>query len=259
MNTPFDKAIQAITLAGYHNHRLEAHSDIVSDALLVDLLNICPKLKTDFESGRVKSWKNVSSPGDRARKVDLFVGEPDSEGMPDISRVRIAVENKSVITAHRNRTNRFDDLSKVLAAINSVRPEALLVATVLVGLADRVLNIPDKVHGYFRDRETEFDEKVRPRLSTGDETLWSEFNWGISKNTRKDPQLTCELLKTIPTRDAAHTHVKGYDFVLLVPVNIDNVNPPSIPRPNSLGIDIDAEYERMLHQMCAAYTARWHM
>jgi hypothetical protein len=259
VNTPFDKAIEAIKKAGYHNHRLEAHSDIVSDALLSDLMAVCPALEADIDGGKVKSWKNVSSPGDRARKVDLFVGEPSADGSPDISRVRIAVESKSVITAHRNRTNRFDDLSKVLAAINSVRPEALLVATVLVGLADRVLNIPDKVHGYFRDREDEFDEKVRPRLSTGDETLWSEFNWGISKNTRKDPQLTCELLSKIPTRDAAHTHVKGYDFVLLVPVNIDNVNPPSIPRANSLGIDIDAEYDRMLHQMCAAYTARWHM
>lgn len=259
MNTPFDKAIQAITLAGYHNHRLETHSDIVSDALLVDLLNICPKLKTDFESGKVKAWKNVSSPGDRARKVDLFVGEPSPDGLPDISRVRIALENKSVITAHRNRTNRFDDLSKVLAAIHSARPEALLVATVLVGLATRVLNIPDKVHPFFRDRDIEFAKLVESRLSSGDQTLWSEFNWGISKNTRNDPQITCDLLRTIPTREAGHTHVKGYDFVLLVPVNIDNVNPPSLPRPNSLGIDVDVQYERMLNQMCAAYTARWHM
>ena len=43
-----------------------------------------------------------------------------------------------------------------------------------------------------------------------------------------------------------------------VPVHIDNVNPPSLPRPNRLGIDVDAEYARMLEQMCAAYRARWH-
>jgi hypothetical protein len=42
-------------------------------------------------------------------------------------------------------------------------------------------------------------------------------------------------------------------------VTIDNVNPPSLPRPNSCGIDVDAEYQRMLDQLCAAYKARWHM
>ena len=47
--------------------------------------------------------------------------------------------------------------------------------------------------------------------------------------------------------------------MLLVPVAIDNVNPPTLPRPNALGIDVDAEYSRLLERMCSAYTARWHM
>jgi hypothetical protein len=47
--------------------------------------------------------------------------------------------------------------------------------------------------------------------------------------------------------------------VLLVPVQINNVDPPTLPRPNSLGIDIDAEYDLMLTQLCNAYIARWHM
>jgi len=33
---------------------------------------------------------------------------------------------------------------------------------------------------------------------------------------------------------------------------IDNVNPPSLARKNSLGIDIDAEYQRMLERVCSA-------
>lgn len=67
------------------------------------------------------------------------------------------------------------------------------------------------------------------------------------------------LLRTLPTRSPGHTHVEGYDFMLLAPVHIDNVNAPYLPRPNPLGIDIDLEYERLLNQACAAYTARWHM
>lgn len=259
MTTPFDDAINAIAEAGYHNHRLEGHSDVVSNAVYKDLLERCAPLRKDVDSGIVKTWINVRSPGDRLRKIDLFVGEPDPDGELHIPGVRIALENKSVITAHRNRTNRFDDLSKVLSAIHSARPEALLVATVLVGLAQRVLNIPDQVHPFFRDREDEFVAKVLPRLSSGDQTLWTEFSWAISRNTPNDPGRTITLLQTLPTRKSGHTHVAGYDFVLLVPVNIDNVNPPSLPRPNSCGIDVDAEYQRMLDQLCSAYTARWHM
>jgi hypothetical protein len=259
MTTPFDKAIAAIARAGYHNHRLEAHSDTVSEGIFSDLVTSCASLHDDYESGVIKVWKNVKAPGHRRRKVDLFVGEPTAEGKPDIARVRIALENKSVITAHRNCTNRFDDLSDVLATIHAARPEALLVATVLVGLSGRVLNIPDQVHSFFRDRDEEFAERVRPRLSTGDSSLWEEFDWAVSRNRPNDPQKTVDLLRRLPTRSPAHTHVEGYDFVLLVPVLIDNVNPPSLPRPNALGIDVDTEYRKMLQQLCAAYTARWHI
>ena len=259
MSNPFDKAIAAIAAARYHNHRLEAHSDTVSTALFQDLLEFCAPLREDFASGVVKVWKNVSAPGDRLRKVDLFVGEPDSKGLPDIHKVRIAVENKSVITAHRNATNRFDDLRKVLSAIHSARPEALLVATVLVGLSRRVLNVPDHVHKMYRDREEEFERLVLPRLSSGDASLWEQFNFAISTNRPNDPAKTIELLRTLPTRPPGHTHVQGYDAVLLVPVQMDNVNPPSLPRPNELGIDVDEEYRRMLEKLCSGYRARWHM
>lgn len=110
MSTPFDAAIAAIATARYHNHRLEGHSDIVSDGIVADLREQCATFRHDLESGTLRIWKNVASPGDRERRVDLFVGEPDAAGKPDIAKVRIAVEHKSVITAHRNSTNRFDDL-----------------------------------------------------------------------------------------------------------------------------------------------------
>jgi hypothetical protein len=259
VSTPFDRAIELVAALGYHNHRLETHSDTVSNGLFDDLLTVCEPLRRDVEGGVVRVWRNVSAPGDRLRKVDLFVGEPAYGDLPDINKLRIALENKSVITAHRNRTNRFDDLRKVLGAVYGSRPEALLIATVLVGLSDRVLNVPDQVHKFYRDRDDEFETHVRPRLSTGDATLWSEFEWAVSKNRPNDPQRTVELFRRLPTRKSGHTHIEGYDFVLLVPVFIDNVNPPTIPRPNALGIDVDAEYQKLLAQMCSAYTARWHM
>ncbi len=215
--------------------------------------------REDLESGKISVWKNVRGPGDRLRKLDLFVGEADADGGPDLRRVRIAVENKSVITAHRNRTSRFDDLQKVLAAIHGERPEAILVATVLVGLCERVLNVPDRVHPLYEDREDEFQKAVLPRLSSGDGDLWREFKFAVSKNRQSDPAKTVELFRSLPTRPAAQTHVKGYDYVLLVPVEIDNVSPPSVGRDNALGIAIDAEYQALIQQICRAYSARWHM
>lgn len=259
MNTPFDAALAAITASGYHNHRLETHSDIVSDGIVADLKAQCEPFRSDVETGAVRIWKNVSSPGDRKRRVDLFVGEPDEDGKPDITKVRIAVENKSVITAHRNATNRFDDLSKVMSAVQGARPQAILIATVLVGLADRVLNVPDHVHKFFRDRQDEFERHVRPRLSSGDESLFSDFSWAISTNRPSDPAKTVALFRTLPVRGPAETHLTAYDSVLIVPVLIDNVHPPELPRPNDLGIDVDAEYAEFIGKTCRAYTARFHM
>ena len=257
--TPFDAAIASIGNARYHNHRLEGHSDTVSDGIVDDLKDFCAPFNRDLESRVIRVWNNVSAPGDRLRKVDLFVGEPTADGQPDIHRVRLAIENKSVITAHRNRTNRFDDLRKVLSAVHGARPEAIVVATVLIGVSQRVLNIPDQVHKFFRDREDEFNENVLPRLSSGDASLWEEFNWAISSNSVSDARKTVEMFRTLPTRGSGHTHVQGYDFVLLVPVKIDNVSPPSVNRDNTLGIDVDAEYKHLLERICSAYTARWHM
>lgn len=130
----------------------------------------------------------------------------------------------------------------------------------LVGLAERVLNVPDQLHKFYRDeKQKEFEDVILPRLSSGDQSLWTEFPWAVSENRESQPAKSVALFRQLPTRKPGHTHVEGFDWVLLVPMQIDNVNPPSIPRPNSLGIDVDLEYRRMLDQLCAAYTARWHM
>lgn len=121
---------------------------------------------------------NVNAPGDRGRRIDLFVGEPAADGSsPDLEKVRVVIENKSVITAHRNRTNRFDDLKKALESIHGVKKEAIIVATIMVGLADRVLNIPDQVKKRYKDQVRRFENRILPRLSSGDQSLWKEFNW----------------------------------------------------------------------------------
>lgn len=260
MSTPFNKVIEHIASVGYHNHRLEGHSDIVSNGIVADLLENCEPFRNDFESGVIGTWLNARAPGARGRKIDLFVGEPQ-EGMtvPDISKLRICVENKSVVTAHRNRGSRFDDLNDTMSVVHDVRKEAVIVATVLIGIARRVLNIPDQVKNRFKGNIQKFERKVVPRLSKGDQKLWKDFSSAISRNTANDPTRTVEKFRMLPTRRPGHTHIQGYDYVLLVPVDIDNVNPPKLALDNELGIDIERDYKEMIDTICKAYRARWHL
>jgi hypothetical protein len=243
MKTPFDEVIDNIVTEHYHNHRQQMHSDIVSRGIFRDLMQKCPELKNDIENQIVKNWINVESPTQRGRKMDLLIGEPDASGDPDLQKVRICIENKSVITAHRNRDARFDDLYEVLQDLHGIKSEIIMGATIMVGMAERVMNIPDGV----------------PRLSSSDQKLWTDFPEDISENRANDPVLTMKKFQALPTRKIGLTHVKGYDYILYVPVFIDNVNPPFLARENTLGVDIDAEYQRMLERICAAYRTRWHL
>ncbi|MBI5367227.1 MAG: hypothetical protein HZA54_09330 [Planctomycetes bacterium] len=258
MTTPFDALVEDIKLRHFHNHRLEDHSDIIGRGILADLTHSCDCLAADVQAGVVRSWLNVPAPGARQRKIDLLVGEPGPDLAPDLERVRLCLENKSVITAHRNRDARFDDLNESLQVLHRVKSEAVLIATVIVGVAERVLNVPDKIKPMYRSRKAEFISTLLPRFSSGDARLWEEFDWAVSHNRPHDPAATVEKFRGLAGRQPGLTHVVGYDYVLLAPMRIDNVNPPEIPRPNSLGIDLDRDYAALLTQACKAYRARWH-
>ena len=258
MSTPFDQVVDEIRSRGFYNHRLEDHSGTVSRGILLDLRAMCELFRRDLVGGRVREWFDFPSPGGRARKLDLVVGEPGGvAGVPDLGRLRLCIENKSVVTAHRNRTNRYDDLSDVVGVLHQKTPDAILVATVLVGVAENVLNVPDRVKPFVSPAD--FLGRVLPRLSSGDATLWDEFRHAVSHNRVRDPERTVEKFRELPTRPPARTDLVAYDYVLLVPVFIDNVRQPRVARDNTLGIDVDAEYRTMLDRICKAYIARWHL
>jgi hypothetical protein len=259
MTTPFDRVIKDIKKRGYHNHRLEDHSDAVSTGIFNDLIKMCGSFKEDFEAGKINKWQNVPTPGARRRKIDLLVGKQKPDGKSELSQMRICIENKSVITAHRNRDARFDDLNESLQVLHKVQPEAILVATILIGTSAKVLNVPDKLKPFYKKRMVEFDASILPRLSSGDQTLWEEFDWAVSENRAKDPEQTVEKFRQLQVRAPSYTHKVGYDYLLLIPVQIDNVNPPRLARKNQLGVDIDKEYNAMLEHICKTYNARWHL
>lgn len=258
MSTPFDEVIDEIRARGFHNHRLEDHSRTVSQGILRDVRAMCEPFERDFAGGRIREWLDFPSPGGRARKLDLVVAQPGAEaGRPDLGRLRLCVENKSVVTAHRNRTNRYDDLSDVVGVLHQKSPDAILVATVLVGLAENVLNVPDRVRPFMPPED--FVRRVVPRLSSGDDTLWDDFPHAVSRNRPGDPERTVKKFRELPTRPPGRTDLVAYDYVLLVPVFIDNVHAPRVARNKASGIELDSEYRTMVDRICRAYIARWHL
>ena len=207
----------------------------MSNGILKDLAKSCKAIQEDLDSHQISHWLNIPTPGARKRKIDLLMGEPkQGSQLPDLEKLRICVENKSVITAHRNRDARFDDLNEALQVLHRVKPEAVMIATIMIGVSEKVLNVPDKIKPMYTDRPKDFEAIVN-RLSKGDQSLWKEFSWAVSKNGSSDPEKTLKRFQGLPQRQPGLTHVLGYDFVLLVPVSIDNANPPELGMNQPIG------------------------
>src|SRR5690242_2732106 len=98
MPNALDDVIRFIIRVGYHNQRRNNHSETLSEGIFRDLKKACPSIRRDLREGRISKWTNVRTPGARERKIDLLIGEPDRKrpSLPDLRRIRIAIENKSV-------------------------------------------------------------------------------------------------------------------------------------------------------------------
>lgn len=253
--------LDSIRAKHFHSHRGQAHSTLLSRFILADLTEGCPSFRADIESGVVRSFNILKTPGARGRRADLLVAEPlkgDTEH-PDLTKLRLCVENKSVVTAHRNATSRYDDLREVVDVLHREQPDAIFVATALVGVSPRYLNVNDGVKKCCKIWGTDrFGTEVLRRLSTGDQTLWDDFPEHISPNKPGDPEHTVAQFQGLPTRNKTQTHRAGYDFLLIIPVDIDNVNPPKLCPPGTLGIDAMADYNAMIQHVCGTYTMRFH-
>lgn len=94
MRTAFDDVVAEIKARGFHNHRLEDHSEAMSRGILRDLRSTCEPFDRDMASGRIREWFDWPSPAGRARKLDLVVAEPTSNrDHPDLTRLRLCIEN----------------------------------------------------------------------------------------------------------------------------------------------------------------------
>lgn len=297
--TPFDKHAARAEAEGYHNHRVNTHSDLISEGIMEDLYAACPALRIDLDMGTVGFWANRRNPWGRKRNTDLIVAKPlaaparridrtPSEAprwalgvkgaaalglAPDPSQVRIVGEHKSIVTAHRNRSARHDDLDHLYQDANAKSPGTIVCATIMIGTAPWYLNVADGVKGFYdvwdRDangirrrkifREADFDREVMPRLRRHDETLMDDYISAVSENTERDVEASFELFRDeIPVRPRGDRTKPGFDAFLVVPVHYDNIHPPHVSRDSAIarrfGIDVDAQYGEFIDRLAEAYT-----
>lgn len=266
MLTPFDGILNNIVRRGYHNHRLDEHSNLMTDQIIGDLARRCKAFARDQASPAFKGWYNVKAADNRTTDYIFGPVHPDSprdllgkssRAKPVLTDVRLLIEHKSVVTAHRNRSARFQDIEREMRAIYSHSPKTIIVATVIIGTCLRVLNVPDCVKCDPRYSEAEFEARIVHRLSTGDQSLWDDFRHCVSGNKHHEPLTTVRLFQSLPTREPenANPGMPTMDVVLLIPMAIDNVNPPGLSKID--GIDAILAYDAMLDHICRAYSSRW--
>jgi len=270
--TPFDAHAEMVNRMGYHNHRVNTHSNIISDGILRDLWELCPALHSDLEEGRVGYWKNEKINWGRGRVTDVVVAEPSFQrtekprreptfdwhgaasikgAKPNLKKLRIVIEHKSVITAHRNRDARHDDLNNMWQEATS---DVIVGATVMIGLAERYLNVADQLKK--RAGEERFNAEIVPRLKAHDRTLFDDFAFAISNNKPDQSRKTFEKFSTLPIRPPDRS-ARGFDVLFLCPVYYDNVNPAYVARDNPFGINVDSNYQEFLKRICNDYTRLW--
>ena len=172
MSTAFDDVIDEIKKRGFHNHRLEDHSIVMSRG-------ICATCAPCANRSHMISQRTASAAGStphrpldgRASWTSSSLSPP---GISQTSHAYAYVSRISPLLLHTvTAPTATTTSSDLVGALHRKKPDAVLVATVLVGLAENVLNVPDRVKPFLLPNE--FKTRVLPRLSSGDAALWGEF------------------------------------------------------------------------------------
>jgi len=228
-------------------------------------------LQADLERGYVGYWKNKKIKWGRGRETDLVVSEPELQvtekqrlakfgwigaasiraAEPNLDNLRIVIEHKSVVTAHRNRDARHDDLNNMWQEATS---DVIVGATVMIGIAELFLNVADQLKKSVGSKR--FNAEIVPRLRAHDKTLFDDFKSAVSVNKPGQCRKTFERFSTLPIRPPDRSE-RGFDVLLLCPVYYDNVNPAYVARDNPFGINVDLNYNYFLKRICDDYTRLW--
>jgi hypothetical protein len=130
---------------GYHP-RSSKHSDALNRAILIDLMQHCPKIAADANADRLIFKMNHKVKFGRVDwKTDLAIGPPGPAGVKKGAKritgmaegvpvaIRIAIEHKAIMTEHiKQRLNRERDMEAHHAHVHDYDENAIAAADFLI-------------------------------------------------------------------------------------------------------------------------------
>ena len=130
------------------NPRSQANSNALCDFVIADLRRSSPLVASDLNAKRLATVLNADIRTRVAsRNVDLVFLEPDS------SIVRVAVENKTIMTAHgKARWNRYGDLIAYCNHVHNHRSDCIAAAIVIINRSPAYENPDAFARGLQRPR-----------------------------------------------------------------------------------------------------------
>ena len=211
------------------NPRSQANSNALSDFVVADLSEHCLALGTHLQAGKIAFAKNADVLTRVAsRNVDLVLTEgPLVRGV----RVRAAVENKTLMTAHgKARWNRYGDVIAYANHVHNHGRDSIAAAIVVVNCSPAYENPDAFAKGLLRPR---FD---------------------MQKVVRD----TVKIFADIPLRSTPDEPNDQPEAIAVFVVDYDGQNPARLvtgrlaPQPGSA-----VHYDSFVRRVCELYTRRF--
>lgn len=211
------------------NPRSQANSDAMADFVVADLMASCPDLSAALTSGQLKSLKNPNVPTKAAeRSIDLVLYEGNG---PTIS-VRVSVENKTIMTAHRKaRKNRYGDLIAYSNHMHNHNRKCVAGAIIVVNVSPAYEN-PDAFAKGLHRREFKMEKVVKDTIA---------------------------IFDNIPLRGAVDDPNELPEAVAVVVVDYDGVSPATLVTDHPLAPQIGSHvnYANFVQRICRIYAERF--
>ncbi len=230
------------------NPRGQAHSDLLTAAVIADLREHCPEFDEALATGRLEWRPNVGLTGKRHNSPVVDEDDEDGEIEPNIDGVvlrgdgllaatanavpvPLTIENKTIMTAHgKARTNRYNDARAYATHVHAASPDTVAAFTMVVNTALTYRNP---------------DEFARAAKSSG-------------VNSPDAAPKTIDMFRSMRIRTDTTQPVGRCEAVFVLVIEYDGatptarlVNEPPVPQPGE-----PFSYEWFLDRICEEYLKR---
>ena len=247
--------VDYLSTKGYHPRSSE-HSDFLSECIIAELVEHCPKLNERAKRGEVVGkLRHHQRVGHNDWVIDIAIGScagrpvPPEAGLMRVDSpalIQIAIELKSIITEHgKARRNRLRDFEAFHSYAHQYDPRTVAAAFLAVNSAEHF-------YSPLRDRN--------------DITKHST----VKKTARQVASDAVDLFRAIPLRHR-EVDAPGLEAMGVIVIEHDNLAfhpqkkkhaamhvPTQIaPVPPSLPVGDPMHYQTMIQRICQAYSQRF--